>query len=258
MPKLPTRQISTLGFSCIVAAMLIAPQQADTKSHDRSGEEVVEKYCGACHQSGQGGAPRVGDKEAWIPRLQHGLPFAIRSAIKGHGGMPPRGGAVNLTDAEIRNAIVYMFDPEAATASRSACCPMKKQAGPAGANHAHVGGIHIYLGFVPAENLRGYPRGSVERSMHGGLPSGDNWYHVNVTLLEQAAHAPITGARVEARVRSAVPAKKWTELEPMAIGRGSYGNYFRLKSEVSYRVTVRVLAPGSADPVEAEFQYKHL
>lgn len=351
MLKLPTRRISTLGFSCIVAALLIAPQEADTKGRDRSGkevvetfcaechgtgvndapkigdaeawkaraslgltaltehaldgirrmpphgghpqltdleiaraitymvnasggdwvmpesraaitaertgEEVVEAHCGACHRSGQEGAPRVGDKEAWIPRLQQGLRYAVRSAISGHGGMPPRGGAVNLTDAEIRKAIVYMFDPEAATATRRACCPVKKRTGPVEANHATVGGMHIYLGFVSAEKLRDYPKGSAERSMHGGIPSGDDWYHVNVTLLEQASHAPITDARVEAQVSKAGPAMSSKELEPMAIGQGSYGNYFRLRPRTSYRVSVRVRTPGSPGPVEAEFRYDH-
>jgi len=38
----------------------------------------------------------------------------VRSAIRGHGGMPPRGDRADLTDAEIRNAILYMYNPGAA------------------------------------------------------------------------------------------------------------------------------------------------
>jgi cytochrome c5 len=81
----------------------------------RSGEEIVKAQCGKCHQDGKGGAPRIGDHDAWIPRLKDGLDNAVRSAISGHGGMPARGGMPNLTDAELRSAILYMFrGPETA------------------------------------------------------------------------------------------------------------------------------------------------
>ena len=78
---------------------------------ERSGQEVVKEQCSQCHETGKGGAPKIGDRAAWIPRLNHGLDTTVRSAINGHGGMPPRGGKANLTDKEIRNAIIYMFNP---------------------------------------------------------------------------------------------------------------------------------------------------
>ncbi len=77
----------------------------------RSGERVVSEQCSRCHETGKGGAPKIGDRAAWIPRLNYGLDATLRSAINGHGGMPPRGGKANLTDAELRSAIVYMFNP---------------------------------------------------------------------------------------------------------------------------------------------------
>ena len=77
---------------------------------ERSGEQIVKAQCIKCHETGKGGAPRIGDQAAWIPRLKPGLDVVVRSAINGHGGMPARGGMANLTDAELRSAIVYMFD----------------------------------------------------------------------------------------------------------------------------------------------------
>jgi cytochrome c5 len=56
------------------------------------------------------GAPKIGDKADWIPRLKPGLDVVVRSAINGHGGMPPRGGMADLTDSEISNAIIFMFN----------------------------------------------------------------------------------------------------------------------------------------------------
>ncbi len=76
---------------------------------ERSGEQIVQAQCHKCHEAGIGGAPKIGDRGAWAPRLAHGLDALVRSAINGHGGMPARGGMVNLTDAELRSAIVSMY-----------------------------------------------------------------------------------------------------------------------------------------------------
>jgi cytochrome c5 len=76
---------------------------------ERTGEQVVKAQCFKCHQDGKGGAPKIGDRDAWIPRLKEGLDVTVRSAIKGHGGMPARGGLPDLNDREVRNAIIYMF-----------------------------------------------------------------------------------------------------------------------------------------------------
>ena len=75
----------------------------------RTGEEVVKVQCSKCHQAGVGGAPRIGDRDAWVPRLRGGLDNTVRSAIKGHGGMPARGGMADLTDDEVRSAVIYLF-----------------------------------------------------------------------------------------------------------------------------------------------------
>jgi len=84
---------------------------ADGVPKDRDGKTVVDAVCSKCHASGAQGAPRIGDQEAWRPRLKRGLDVTVRSAIEGHGSMPSRGGMSALTDNEIRNAVVYMFNP---------------------------------------------------------------------------------------------------------------------------------------------------
>jgi cytochrome c5 len=86
------------------------PVSRTTKAPDRSGKEIVEARCVKCHGTGIGGAPKIGDRAAWIPRTTQGLDAVVRSAIHGHGAMPPRGGMANLTDTEIRSAIVYMLN----------------------------------------------------------------------------------------------------------------------------------------------------
>jgi cytochrome c5 len=86
------------------------PISRTAKVPNRSGEQIVGTQCAKCHETGVGGAPRIGDREAWIPRAKQGLDVVVRSAIHGHGAMPPRGGMADLTDAEIRSAIVYMIN----------------------------------------------------------------------------------------------------------------------------------------------------
>lgn len=76
----------------------------------RSGKEIVEAKCVSCHGTGVGGAPKIGDRNAWAPRVSKGLDTVVASAIHGHGAMPPRGGMADLTDVEIRAAVLYMFN----------------------------------------------------------------------------------------------------------------------------------------------------
>ncbi len=78
---------------------------------DRSGKEIVEARCSQCHETGKGGAPRIGDRTAWIPRMKQGMDAVVRSAIHGHGGMPARGGLADLNDREMRAAVNYMWNP---------------------------------------------------------------------------------------------------------------------------------------------------
>jgi cytochrome c5 len=75
----------------------------------RGGADIVNAQCIKCHGTGEGGAPRLGDKHAWVSRAKDGFESLVQSAIRGHGGMPSRGGMADLTDAEMRSAIAYLF-----------------------------------------------------------------------------------------------------------------------------------------------------
>jgi cytochrome c5 len=86
-----------------------APAAAAATDIERSGEQVVQATCVRCHETGQGGAPKIGDKAAWSQRISQGVAAVTKSAIRGHGGMPARGGLADLTDKEITSAILYMF-----------------------------------------------------------------------------------------------------------------------------------------------------
>ncbi len=72
------------------------------------GESVYGMACLACHTTGAAGAPKLGDKAAWASRIAQGMDTLHASAINGKGAMPPKGGRVDLSDADIQAAVVYM------------------------------------------------------------------------------------------------------------------------------------------------------
>ena len=84
-----------------------APAATDTAG--KSGEEVYNGVCVACHSAGVAGAPKLGDKAAWEPRLAQGMDALIATSIKGKGAMPPKGGNASLSEAELKSAVEYML-----------------------------------------------------------------------------------------------------------------------------------------------------
>ncbi|HET6718888.1 MAG TPA: c-type cytochrome [Rhodocyclaceae bacterium] len=82
--------------------------KAAASSGPRSGEQIYNSVCTACHSAGVAGAPKKGDKAAWAPRLGQGLDGLVKSATAGKGGMPPKGGAADLSEAELRAAIEFL------------------------------------------------------------------------------------------------------------------------------------------------------
>lgn len=83
-------------------------------SAPRTGEELFKSTCSACHATGAAGAPKMGDKAAWAPRLAQGLEGLLKSAINGKNAMPPKGGS-NASDFELSRAIVYMANQSGAS-----------------------------------------------------------------------------------------------------------------------------------------------
>jgi len=81
----------------------------------KSGKEVYDQVCAACHAAGVLNAPKVGDKAAWAKLIKEGLDTITTAAIKGVRQMPPRGGNPDLTDVELQRAIVFMANQSGAT-----------------------------------------------------------------------------------------------------------------------------------------------
>ena len=72
------------------------------------GKATYDKTCSVCHATGLAGAPKFGDKAAWAPRIATGLAALHNSALHGKNAMPPKGGNLALTDADVTAAVDYM------------------------------------------------------------------------------------------------------------------------------------------------------
>jgi cytochrome c5 len=91
-----------------------APAPAVGLPMPKNAEELYNAACSACHAQGIGGAPRIGDKAAWAPRIAQGKDTLYRRAIDGFQGsagvMPPKGGRVDLADDLIRQGVDHMVE----------------------------------------------------------------------------------------------------------------------------------------------------
>lgn len=98
---------ATAAASDAAAAPAAAPAAAAAPASAEVGKKVYDQVCAACHAAGVAGAPKLGDKAAWAPRLKEGMDAVHAFALKGKGVMPPKGGYAG-PDADVIAAVDYM------------------------------------------------------------------------------------------------------------------------------------------------------
>lgn len=86
-----------------------APQPA-AAAVNPAGEKLYKSVCFACHATGVANAPKFGDKAAWDPYIKTGMDAMVKVAMQGKPPMPPKGGAANASEDDIRAAVQYMVD----------------------------------------------------------------------------------------------------------------------------------------------------
>ena len=74
----------------------------------KSGEQVYNSSCMACHVAGVAGAPKLGDKAAWAPRIAKGMDSLLASVTNGLNAMPPKGTCMTCSSDEWQAAVEYM------------------------------------------------------------------------------------------------------------------------------------------------------
>lgn len=81
---------------------------APAKPDPAKGKAVFESTCAACHGTGVAGAPKLGDKAAWAPRVSQGFATLYDHALHGIRAMPAKGGNADLSEADLANAVAYL------------------------------------------------------------------------------------------------------------------------------------------------------
>ena len=75
-----------------------------------TGEQVYNRLCMTCHDSGLNDAPIKGDAEQWAPRIAQGADVLFKHSLEGFNAMPAKGGDASLSDEEVKNAVVFMVN----------------------------------------------------------------------------------------------------------------------------------------------------
>lgn len=90
-----------------------SPAVATVEPVGDPGKAIYDQACFACHATPVLGAPVLGDVAAWEPRLEKGFDMLLSNVINGYTGengvMPPKGGFMHLSDAQISEGLVYML-----------------------------------------------------------------------------------------------------------------------------------------------------
>lgn len=119
-------------------------------------------------------------------------------------------------------------------------------------------GLKVDLGIVPAETIRARPEEYAEWKMHGGVPSGRSMYHVMVAIFDAKTGQRITDAQVRARVEEVGLTSEDKKLESMQVANAvTYGNFFRMAGQGTFRITVQIRRPGTTRAVELQFEHRH-
>jgi cytochrome c5 len=223
----------------------VEPLAGATPAALRQSERIVQTQCAKCHQNGLDGAPKIGDRAAWVQRLKKGLDPLIKSAVHGRGPMPASGGLADLTDLEIQGAVMYMFNygvvalPSEPSAATQIVNPYRKL----------VDGMEIYLGVARAEAMSA-------GQAPGKAPGGKGQYHLNISLFDAKTGLAITDAQVEAKVADPMGIESRNLEVISAYNTIGYGNYFRMDGMFPYTITVQIQRPVNGRTIEAKFEYK--
>ena len=104
-----TRVMAT-GLSLCAVVALLAGCGGRPSEPEHPGKAVYLRHCFACHQAGVAGAPKLGDAEAWAPRIAQGRDAMLANVIAGMApGMPARGACLSCDDEKLGIAVDYMI-----------------------------------------------------------------------------------------------------------------------------------------------------
>jgi cytochrome c5 len=106
--------VSGLVLAAVMTAGSVSAQQPLQLAQLTEGFDPVRTYtqsCGACHNSGAAGAPRMGNAADWTARLEKGRDVLIENTINGLNNiMPPKGMCFTCSDADLAALVDYILE----------------------------------------------------------------------------------------------------------------------------------------------------
>ncbi len=103
----PVGEVTIASGSPVMNVLIPAAHAAGDK-----GKAIYDASCAACHGAGVAGAPKLGDKADWGPRIAQGNDKLYANSLKGYQGkkgmMPAKGGNASLKDDDVKAAVDYM------------------------------------------------------------------------------------------------------------------------------------------------------
>ena len=108
-------KMTVVGAVACLAACSSEPAESLADVHP--GQSTYNEACISCHNPGIGGAPRLGDVDAWQPRAAKGRQALVSSTINGLNGMPAKGMCWQCSDEQLGHAVDYMLEQAGLTAT---------------------------------------------------------------------------------------------------------------------------------------------
>jgi len=109
-PKIQRIKQALTDFAPPLSTERSLPEVKEEAKAEHPGKKVYAKSCAMCHDSGAAGAPIVGNAKEWANVLKKGKDKVYANAISGVGAMPPKGGAMSLSDADFKQVVDYMIE----------------------------------------------------------------------------------------------------------------------------------------------------
>lgn len=110
----PVDRVAVAGQDNSALKIEAAGPAAPAAALPADGTAAYQAACVACHGAGIAGAPKVGDKAAWGPRIAQGKATLYKHAIEGFNGksgvMPAKGGQAAWPDDLIKLTVDHMVE----------------------------------------------------------------------------------------------------------------------------------------------------
>jgi cytochrome c5 len=110
----PVARVAVAGQDNSALKIVSAGPPQPAAAIPADGKGAYEKACQACHGAGIAGAPKVGDKGAWGPRIAQGKDTLYKHAIEGFTGktgvMPAKGAHADWPDDLVKQAVDHMLE----------------------------------------------------------------------------------------------------------------------------------------------------